>query len=398
MRRITTVGAIFVALVLAACGSESDDVVDGARAAGAAIRLVANTGGDLPYDEPVKISIDRGAIDSVTVTPDAGKPLEGSVNDVGVWKSNGLPEPGMSYKVAITAADRYGGTHNLKSSFGVAGVPDGSRLTLAMQPGAGDVVGVGAPVVIRFDQEVTDKAAVEENMHVASSPQVIGSWHWVSSQEVHFRPKDYWPTGASVAVDLDFNGVQVGDGLWGGRPYHLDFKVGQSRIAKVDARTKLLSMIVDGKTEYTWDTSLGKPEFATRNGTYVVLDKERRKRMTSCSVDITCNKNDDEFYDLEVDWSVRLTWSGTFVHAAPWSEGSQGQANVSHGCLNLSEANGEAYFKMSRFGDVVEVINSSRGPDDLVNRGDPGMVDWNQDWDGYVAGSALGSEFTTDKL
>jgi hypothetical protein len=118
--------------------------------------------------------------------------------------------------------------------------------------------------------------------------------------------------------------------------------------------------------------------------------------MTSCSADITCDANSPEYYDLEVDWSVRLTWSGTFVHSAPWSEGSQGNANVSHGCINLSDANGRTYYELARYGDLVTVTNSTRDASDLVARGDPGMVDWNLPWSEYVAGSALGRPITTD--
>ncbi|HSF26807.1 MAG TPA: L,D-transpeptidase, partial [Actinomycetes bacterium] len=84
-----------------------------------------------------------------------------------------------------------------------------------------------------------------------------------------------------------------------------------------------------------------------------------------------------------------LTWSGTFVHAAPWSSSSQGRANVSHGCINLSVARGKAFFEMSRYGDIVTVVNTARPAKDLVASGDPGMADWNLDWPDYVAGSAL---------
>jgi hypothetical protein len=68
---------------------------------------------------------------------------------------------------------------------------------------------------------------------------------------------------------------------------------------------------------------------------------------------------------------------------------------VSHGCLNLSEANGQTYYEMAQYGDVVTVTNSTRGPEDLVERGDPGMADWNLPWSEYVAGSALGQQVTT---
>jgi lipoprotein-anchoring transpeptidase ErfK/SrfK len=201
-----------------------------------------------------------------------------------------------------------------------------------------------------------------------------------------------------VQVNLDLNGVKAGEDLWGGRSYDLAFEVGPAQIAVVDAAAHSLSVIVNGTTASTWNTSLGAPEFATRNGTYVVLAKEEKKHMTSCSAGIACDPADPEFYDLDVDWAVRLSWSGTFVHSAPWSEGAQGSDNVSHGCINLSAADGQAFFGMVRYGDLVTVVNSTRGPEDLVAKGDPGMVDWNMPWDDYVAGSALGQEVTTDAL
>lgn len=390
------VGLALAAVLLASCGS-GEDRPEGPRKIGAAPRL-ASLADDAPYDKPVTLDVRGGTIEEALVSPEGGDPLAGSVNDDGQWVSDDLPEPGTSYKVDVTAGDGHGATYQLTDELGVAGVPDGNRLTLAMQPGDGEVVGVGAPITIKFDQEVTNQAAVEKNMHVASSPQTTGSWHWLSSTEAHFRPKEYWEAGTKVAVNLDLNGVEAGDDLWGGRSYDMDFEIGDSRVAKVDAATHTMSMVVNGNAETTWKTSLGDEGFETRNGNYIVLEKHRKKTMTSCSANITCDKKDEDFYDLEVDFSVRLTWSGTFVHAAPWSSGDQGVRNVSHGCLNLSEADGEAYFNSARYGDVVTVVNSTRGPEDLVERGDPGMADWNLDWDSWVDGSAVGKEITTDKL
>src|SRR5699024_8295038 len=145
--------------------------------------------------------------------------------------------------------------------------------------------------------------------------------------------------------------------------YDLDFEVGSEQIARIDAEAHTMSMEVDGEVTDTWNTSLGAPEFATRNGTYIALSKEETRRMTSCNANITCDESDPDYYDLEVDWAVRLTYSGTFIHSAPWSEGSQGSDNVSHGCINLSDAAGESYYNRVRYGDLVTVENSTRGAD-----------------------------------
>ena len=65
-------------------------------------------------------------------------------------------------------------------------------------------------------------------------------------------------------------------------------------------------------------------------------------------------------YRLDVFWAVRISNSGEYVHAAPWSVGSQGNSNVSHGCVNASDADAEWFFNRTMNGDVVQVINSSR--------------------------------------
>ena len=65
--------------------------------------------------------------------------------------------------------------------------------------------------------------------------------------------------------------------------------------------------------------------------------------------------NDPDGYKLTVNYAVRITWGGVYVHSAPWSVGSQGYANVSHGCINLSPDNAAWYFNQVGIGDPVVV-------------------------------------------
>ena len=389
-------------LTLAACSGNGDDGPADAGEAGDAeptqeaapptLVLAA----EAPFDEPVTIEAENGSVQSADVIGEDGDTLDGT-SDGTSWTSAAPPLPGLTYDVSAEVVAGDGGIHTLTGSFTVAEVPDEQRLTLNVIRGGGEVVGVGIPIVVKFEQAVTDRTAVEAALHVASEPQVNGAWHWLNSQEVHFRPEEYWPAGTTIRADFELNGVQAGEDLWGGRSYSYEIEVGDAQIARVDAAAFTFSVIRNGETIATWDTSLGKPDFATRNGTYIVLSKEEERNMTSCNASITCDPNDPAYYDVDAEFAVRLTNSGTFVHAAPWSETSQGEDNVSHGCLNLSEANAETYFDMVRYGDVVEVVNSIRDADDLVERADPGMVDWNMSWEQIVVGSERG-EFLTDPL
>jgi hypothetical protein len=91
-------------------------------------------------------------------------------------------------------------------------------------------------------------------------------------------------------------------------------------------------------------------------------------------------------YDLPVYWATRVTWSGEYVHAAPWSVGEQGSANVSHGCTGMSTSNAEWFFKNVRPGDIVKVQNSNG---DAMTPFNNGFGDWNVAWKDWRNGSAL---------
>lgn len=324
MHRLTAIATgLGALLLLGACGG--DNATDAPRQAHALIQY-SGPAAEADFAKKVKLRLRSAQIDSAEVISAGGQPLEGKVGDDGrTWTSKARPEPGSSYEITLAGSDRFGRQHTFTDEFSVAEVPDDDRLTLAMLPSNETVVGVGAPIVVQFDQPVTEREAVEKEMRVSSDPQVVGSWHWVSDTQARFRPKDYWPAGTKVALDLELNGVQAGENLWGGRSYHLTFEVGESRVAEVDADTYTMKVKIDGQTEHTWDTSLGAPDFATRTGTYVVLEKFEERNMTSCNANIACDASDPDYYDVDTEWAVRLSYSGTFVHSAPWSEQAQGE-------------------------------------------------------------------------
>jgi hypothetical protein len=89
-------------------------------------------------------------------------------------------------------------------------------------------------------------------------------------------------------------------------------------------------------------------------------------------------------YDEIVDWSVRITRSGEYVHAAPWNS-RIGQASTSNGCTNLTVANAQWYYGFARIGDVLTYANTG-------GRQMPswdGFGDWNLTWAEWSAGGLL---------
>ena len=137
----------------------------------------------------------------------------------------------------------------------------------------------------------------------------------------------------------------------------------------------------NGRLLRTLPITTGKDGFTTRSGTKVIIEKFPSKRMNSETVGITGS----EAYDLShVRWAMRVTYSGEFIHAAPWSVASQGLANVSHGCTGMSTSDAAWLYAMSRRGDVVQYTGTDR-PMTLTN----GYGDWNESFAQWRQGSAL---------
>ncbi len=138
----------------------------------------------------------------------------------------------------------------------------------------------------------------------------------------------------------------------------------------------------NGRLIRTLPFSAGAPQWPTKNGVHIAIEKSPTVIMDSATVGIP--KGSPNYYYEVVNWDVRISDGGAFVHSAPWSVANQGHTNVSHGCINLSPTNAEWFYKWALRGDIVDVYNSAAA----VNTADPGMADWNMSWKKWVAGDA----------
>mgnify|MGYP003296598375 CR=1 FL=1 len=98
----------------------------------------------------------------------------------------------------------------------------------------GQTVGVGMPVIIRFDVPIQDKAAIERHLKVVSQPAQVGAFHWISDQEVHWRPATYWKPGTDVTVTADVNSIPAGNGIYGQEDRTSSFTIGDALTMKID--------------------------------------------------------------------------------------------------------------------------------------------------------------------
>jgi lipoprotein-anchoring transpeptidase ErfK/SrfK len=338
---------------------------------------------DVPVDRRIDVKASAGSLDKVTVTA-GGTAIKGTLAADGAsWKADDLLEPDTLYTVKATATGEQGGTTQSRTRFRTQALTLDEQTYPSVAPLDGETVGVGMPVIVSFDVAVTDKKAFEKHMTVTSQPAQQGSWHWISDHEAHWRPATYWQPGTDVTVDVGVNSVPAGNGVYGQEDRTLSFHVGDSHIYKVNTQTHQMKVWVNKKLVRTLPITTGKAGFTTRSGTKVIIEKFATKRMRSETIGI--GKNSPEYYDLDdVQWAMRLTYSGEFIHAAPWSVGSQGYANVSHGCTGMSTANAKWLYDLSRRGDVVTYTGTDRQME-FTN----GYGDWNESYPEYAKGSAL---------
>jgi lipoprotein-anchoring transpeptidase ErfK/SrfK len=331
-------------------------------------------------DSPVTVTADDGVLASVEMVNENGRSLSGHLSPDGVrWSTT---EPlGYNRSYTLTAKARgLGGVATRQIAFQTHS-PRNLAMPYAM-PHDGEVVGVGEPVAIRFDENIANRAAAEKAMVVTTDPPVEGAFYWLNNREVRWRPEHFWKPGTVVNVAVNTYGVDLGDGVFGEDNLHTHFTIGDEVIATADDDTKMVTVRVNGEVVKTMPTSMGKDSTPTASGIYLVGERFKHIIMDSSTYGVPVNSPNG--YRTEVDWATQISYSGVFVHSAPWSVGAQGHTNTSHGCLNVSPSNAQWFFEHTKRGDIVQVLNTLGPP----LSGTEGLGDWNIPWDQWHAGNA----------
>lgn len=336
---------------------------------------------------PVIVQANNGRLVDVTVTGPKG-PVPGTFDTQSKrWQAdNQALAFGSTYRVAATAVDARGREVQLQDSFTT--VEPSSVFKAEVFPAEGEPVGVGMPITVTFDRSIENRAEVERALRIVTPMPIEGAWAWTSNRQVQFRPRTYWPGSMDAEVHLDLRGVQAKDGVYGARDSVHTVSFGPSMVTQVNAKTFTATVLRDGTVARTIPITTGKSGWETRSGVKVIMSKERTRVMDASTGGTS--RNDPEYYRLLVEYAMRVTDSGEFVHAAPWSVGYQGRANVSHGCIGMSTDNAQWLYDQTLVGDVVEVRGTGR-EQDLGN----GITLWNESWAQWLARSANGPVLTT---
>ena len=365
--------------------AKSGQQVIEAQAVSGHIGLARPAAGALIDDRPglgVSVTARRGVLADVSVTSAAGESMAGEfTSGASGWHTTWALAPAQTYRVTATAVNSDGKRAVATGTFRTLTPVHTFSASVAITPG--ETVGVGMPIMVTFSQPITDKAAVERSFAINSDKPVVGAWYWMSNETVWFRPKDYWPANTKVSFTAHLSGVQGAAGVYGSGNLSQHFTIGNSLVAVASAATHYMKVWWNGRLVGDWPVSTGQPGDDTPNGQYLSFAMANPVDMDSASYGVM--PGDPGYYNIWVYDSVQFTFSGDYVHSAPWSVGEQGITNVSHGCVNLSPEHAAMYYNLATPGEPVTVTGSPH-----AGKWDDGFTVWFLSWEQLLKGSATG--------
>jgi lipoprotein-anchoring transpeptidase ErfK/SrfK len=352
---------------------------------------------DLRPDLGVRVAVRDGRLTGVSVRTVAGNTVAGQAaagqtvagtslagtyaTDSRSWRTRWALAPSRTYRVTATAVDAHGRRTVMASTFRT--LQPRRTFTAATILGAGQTVGVGMPIMINFSRPITGRAAVERALQIWSSKPVTGAWYWVNSTSVWFRPRHYWPAHTRVRFTAHLAGLQGAPGVYGQSDLTQHFRIGDSLIAVASAATHHMKVWRNGRLAGDWPVSTGRPGMDTPDGRYLSFAMGSPVDMNSASYGV--GPGMPGYYNELVYDAVQFTFSGDYVHSAPWSVGEQGLVNVSHGCVNVAPGYAAWFYGHSVLGDPVSVVGSP-----VAGTWGDGWTIYFLGWHKLLAGSATG--------
>ncbi|MFU8874058.1 Ig-like domain-containing protein [Micromonospora sp. SL4-19] len=341
----------------------------------------ADRASDVPISAEVGTVVKGGRITTVRITDDKGAEVKSEPREDGsAWVPSAPLQPRRTYTAEVTATGGKGKTTTRKTTFTTMPTSTKPATTSRLYFANNETYGTAMPVVVTFDPPIPKDARVDvqRRLFVKTDPPQPGTWSWVADgTQVEYRAPDFWQPGTRISVRSALEGLPIGKDQVGDADRTATSKIGRQVSLDIDNATKQMSVYQDGKLLRKIPVSLGKPSTPTSSGKMVIMEKFQYT---------TFDTRGDPMggYVVDVEDAQRLTNGGEFIHGAPWSEGDQGNTNVSHGCTNLSAAAADWLMGITQVGDLVTV----KGTEVTLDAGN-GWTAWNVSWDEFAKGSAL---------
>ncbi len=334
----------------------------------------------VPVTAEITATVAGGSLTDVTMTDRAGNNIPGALRaDGSSWVPASALRFNTGYTATITATDPTGAQKSVTTSFTTMAKPPTRPIAMSVNVSDNATYGVAMPIVVTFSTGIPTKnrAAIERRLFVQSDPVQRGVWSWQSATQVVYRPQTYWQPGTSITLNTQVAGLPDGSRLIGD-DHSATFTIGKDLEYAADAKAHVLTITSDGQVIHKYPISMGKSSTPSWSGHFVIMDKLYYTVFNTIGIP-------GENYITPVHYAERLTLSGTYFHAAPWSVGQQGSTNVSHGCVNLAPYDAAWIYHNSQVGDPVSLsgtpIHAAQGN---------GWTMWDMSWADFVKGSAAG--------
>jgi lipoprotein-anchoring transpeptidase ErfK/SrfK len=332
---------------------------------------------NVPVRRPVMIMVTAGKLTDVKVTSADGKPVAGDFNaDRTAWTGSDLLGYDRTYTYTAAATGEDNKPVQLTGSFTT--FKPAQQVRVSVNPADGARVGVAMPVSVKFAADVTNKAEVEKALTLKTSKTVEGSWGWLSSRQVDFRPKEYWPANVEITVGTNLYGIDLGGGNYARADVTSKFAIGRNQVVKIHTPDHVMNVFRDGAKVKSYPCSNGldsEVDRNTPNGTYIVMSREPHAIFDNARYGYT---------NVDKKWACRFSNHGEYIHENQDNAAAIGKTNNSHGCVNLLDADAKDYYDSALVGDPVEITGSQLGP---VVASD--VMDWLLDWPAWKAKSAV---------
>jgi lipoprotein-anchoring transpeptidase ErfK/SrfK len=313
-------------------------------------------------------------------------PLTAAAAVIAVVVATQLPGSGGNRHAAARPTNSLPPSSPVASSLATTSRPTvlaGAPVHVRLLNVAGVDYGVGMPVIAYFSRKFTDAGSLQAATSVSVDGKAVqAAWYFERSNvftaypiEGHLRMQNFWPAHAQIVVTLATRNVTAGRGLSFDDSAQLNMTTGASRIATVSDATHTMTLTQDGAMVGRYRVSLGAPNTPTSRGTKVIMSQGSPICMSGPG-----------YNQCGIKYTQRLTYSGEYLHAAPWNVNNIEQGiDSSNGCTNLLPADAKHLFGVLKVGDVLKYPDAN-GPSMQASSG---YGDWDVPWSTWRKGGAV---------
>jgi hypothetical protein len=249
-------------------------------------------------------------------------------------------QQGQSYTLAITGATAENGA-TLKQPYSQAVVTT-EPLKVIFVPGDGEsAVSTGARPTLTFTEDIRNPEAAESLLSI--EPATLGSWEWISTDKLEFRPLEEWAEGAQVTISLKggTEGLRGVSGSFLREDVESSFTVKPAKLIDVNLSEQSVTLYEHDQRVKTFVCSSGAKATPSLTGTYAVYAKAEKLDMRG------------EGYDApDVPWVLMFNGDYT-IHGNYWA--TTFGVPSSHGCVGLPLPDAEYLYNWAPIGTIVSI-------------------------------------------